>query len=136
MNTCQTSIKTRCIIIVLLKTPHFEDYKQHEITTVSPSTELTIVGKDKRTNNNLPTCTVDQLLELSCILLVRTFHQSIHISKLQSFSLHRTRFVTTRRIFLRFSSQCTLNLKHVLQSASSLGIEGYVDMILSSYTAR
>ena len=36
--------------------------------------ELTVVGKDKRTNNNLPACNADRLLELSCILLVRTFH--------------------------------------------------------------
>ena len=32
MNTCQTSIKVRCIIIVLLKTPSWY-YRQHEITT-------------------------------------------------------------------------------------------------------
>ena len=44
--------------------------------------ELTKVEKVKRINNNLPTCTVDRLLKLSCILLVRIFH--IHISKLQS----------------------------------------------------
>ena len=35
--------------------------------------ELTNVGMDKQTDNNLPTCNVDQLLKPSCILLVRIF---------------------------------------------------------------
>ena len=41
--------------------------------TLGPTTELTSVGMDKRTNNNFPTCNVDQLLKPSCILLVRIF---------------------------------------------------------------
>ena len=36
-------------------------------------TELTIVEKDKQTNNGLPTCTVGRLLKPACILLIRIF---------------------------------------------------------------
>ena len=53
--------------------------------TVSPNTEQTNVGRDKRTTNNLPTFNVDQLLKPSCILFCQNIPVTFHISKLQSF---------------------------------------------------
>ena len=84
MNTCQTSMKDRYIIVVLWYPPSSVP-NTLEIITVAVPSGLTKVGKDMRTNNDLPTCTVDLLLKPSWILLVRIFQQSIHISKLQSF---------------------------------------------------
>ena len=75
MDICQTSIKDRYINysiaetrILVLQTIIIRDHHNG-----SPP-ELTKVGKVILTNTHLPTCIVDRLLELSCILLVRIFH--------------------------------------------------------------
>ena len=54
--------------------------------TVSPTTELTNVGRDKRATKNLPTCNVDQPLKPSCILFGQNISVIVHILKLQSFN--------------------------------------------------
>ena len=72
MNTCQTSIKIDTLVIVLLKPISWVNQTIRDHHNDSPP-ELSKVGKVKRTNNDLPTCVVDRLLKLSCILLVRIF---------------------------------------------------------------
>ena len=61
--------KNRHIIVVLLK-PHLESTRQTRDHHMVP-TELVKGAQVKLINIDLPTCIVDRLLKLSCILLVR-----------------------------------------------------------------
>ena len=75
MNTCQTSKYKIPIYYFIAEDPILSTVLQttRHHHTLSPTTELTSVGMDKRIQNNIPTRNVDQLLKPSCVLLVRIF---------------------------------------------------------------
>ena len=86
MNTCQTSIKDRCMIIVLLLKTSSWYYRQYENTTVSSPTELTKRWKrraDKQLSSNMYRRSTTETIRYP---IGQNIPVIIHIfSKLQSF---------------------------------------------------
>ena len=73
MNTCQTSIKSPIYYYSIAEAHILGPTRPHEIPTVIPS-ELTEVYKLNGQILISQTHSVDRLLKLSCILLVRIFY--------------------------------------------------------------